>query len=97
MLKQSLQAGFDGTATSIVFLVVGCICIAGAIACGYWLTWCMRNKPDPNMAESKDWFTKWLYKNRMLISMMVTVIVAIVAITFMLQAFGIPVYFAPLD
>jgi hypothetical protein len=35
MLKQSLQAGFDGSATSIVFLVVGCICIVGAVACGY--------------------------------------------------------------
>ncbi|MDR3329989.1 MAG: hypothetical protein LBS76_01800 [Mycoplasmataceae bacterium] len=97
MLNAVLKSGFDGSTESIVFLVVGIVFILLTGLCLYWCAWCMRNKADPNIAETKNWFFKWMYKNRMLISMMVTVIVAVVAVVFMLVAFGVAINFDPVE
>ncbi|MDR0739708.1 MAG: hypothetical protein LBF00_02430 [Mycoplasmataceae bacterium] len=57
----------------------------------------MKNKVDPNLAQGKNWLFKWLYKNRLVWSMMVTVVIVLCTIVFFLYAFNIQMSFAPVS
>ncbi|MDR2369474.1 MAG: hypothetical protein LBD63_02500 [Mycoplasmataceae bacterium] len=84
-----LQSGWHNDTQSIIFLVIACICLVLSVLCIWRTVYCFRNKIDPNVANSKNWFTKWLYQNRMIWSLMVTIVVVLLTIVFFLSAFGI--------
>ncbi|MDR1234583.1 MAG: hypothetical protein LBJ97_00655 [Mycoplasmataceae bacterium] len=91
------HTGWNGDTQSIIFLVVACICLVLSGLSIYWLTYCIRNKIDPNVAQTKNWFFKWMHKNRLVWSFMITIVVVLCTIVFFLYAFGIELPFTPVD
>lgn len=71
----------------IAYLIVGIIfCVIGLV-CGYFSYWTSVNKPDENQLMMKDWFSKWIIKNRMLIFIMLFVITIASGITLIVTYF----------
>ncbi|MDR0985805.1 MAG: hypothetical protein LBL60_02555 [Mycoplasmataceae bacterium] len=85
----SLNKGFDGSASSIVFLILGIILLVGFIPLCYWTWWCNRNKVDINLANQKNWFSKFFYKNRLTFAFIVTILICLCGIAFILMSCGI--------
>lgn len=73
--------------TQIVYLIIGIIfCVVGII-CGYFSYWSSKNKLDEYQLSTRDWFSKFILKNRMLLFMLLFVITIASGISFIVMCF----------
>jgi Na+/melibiose symporter-like transporter len=75
------------TPLQIGYLVIGILFIIGSLVSGYFSFWSSRNRPNENKLETYYWLIKPIVKNRMLLLLLLSVILATSAIAFIKLAF----------
>jgi hypothetical protein len=73
--------------SQIIYLIMGIVFCIGGLVCGYFSYWANNNKLDSQQLASKDWLSRWIIKNRMLLFMCLFVIAIASGITFFTLAF----------